>query len=105
MLELVAMIGAAILIVWLPIESRKVAGGWVRPRHRGTPDEFRTQYRRQTSMFLWVGLVLGLGNLGLAALPDQSEAHRITRLVVGALWLGVSLAAAFSRRRLDAVAR
>lgn len=105
MLELLAMIGAAILIVWLPIEARKVAGGWVRPRHKGTPEAFRVQYRRQTTLFLWAGLVLGLGNLGLAALPDQSEAHRISKLAVGALWLGVSIAAGLSRRRLDAAAR
>ena len=105
MLELLAMIGAAILIVWLPIEARKVAGGWVRPRHKGTPEAFRAQYRRQTTLFLWAGLVLGLGNLGLAALPDQLEAHRISKLVVGALWLGVSIAAGLSHRRLDAAAR
>jgi len=105
MLELIAMIGAAILIVWLPIESRRVAGGWVRPKHRGTPEQFRAQYRRQLTMFLWLGLVLGLGNFGLAALPDEPEARRIARLAVGALWLGVGISAGFSRRQVDAAAR
>ena len=105
MLELLAMIGAAIVIVWLPIEARKVAGGWVRPRHKGTPEAFRAQYRRQATLFLWAGLALGLGNLALAALPDQSEAHRIARLAVGALWLGVAIVAGLSRRWLDAAAR
>ncbi|MBR0682474.1 hypothetical protein GXW74_18425 [Roseomonas eburnea] len=102
MLELIALIGAAILIVWMPIETRKVAGGWVRPKHKGTPEEFRRQYRRQLTMFFWIGLVLGLGNFGLAALPDQDDARRIVRAVVGALWLGVAISGALSRRRLDA---
>ncbi len=100
MLELLALIGAAILIVWMPIETRKVANGWVRPKHKGTPEEFRRQYRRQVTMFFWVGLVLGLGNLGLAALPDQEEVRRIAKLVVAALWLGAAVSAWFCRRQL-----
>ncbi|MBR0650415.1 hypothetical protein GXW78_12130 [Roseomonas terrae] len=102
MLELIALIGALILIVWLPIETRKVAGGWVRPKHKGTPEAFRTQYRRQLTMFLWVGLVLGLGNLGLAALPDQDDARRIGKIVVGVAWIAAGISAGLSRRRLDA---
>lgn len=102
MLELVALVGAAILIVWLPIEARKVAGGWVRPKHKGTAEEFRRQYRRQLTLFLWVGLVLGIGNFGLAALPDQEDARRIAKAVVGTLWTGVAVSSALSRRRLDA---
>lgn len=105
MLELIAMIGAAIVIIWLPIEARKVAGGWVRPKHRGTPEEFRTRYRRQTTMFLWLGLALGVINIGLAALPDGTDVYRISKLVVGALWLGVCISAVLARRRLDAAAR
>lgn len=102
MLELVALIGAAILIVWMPIETRKVASGWVRPKHKGTPEEFRRQYRRQLTMFFWLGLVLGAGNLGLAALPDQDDARRLVKVVVGVLWLGAGVSAGLSRRRLDA---
>ena len=101
MLELLALIGAAILIVWLPIETRKVAGGWVRPRHKGTAEEFRRQYRRQLTVFLWMGLGLGVANLGLAALPDQEDVRRVAKAVAGVLWLGAGASAGLSRRRLD----
>ena len=102
MLELVALVGALILVVWLPIETRKVASGWVRPKHKGTPEAFRAQYRRQLTMFLWLGLILGLANIGLAALPDQDEARRIAKLVIGGVWIAAGLSAGQSRRRLDA---
>ncbi len=102
MLELIALIGAVILIVWTPIEARRVAGGWVRPKHKGTPEAFRRQYRRQLSVLIWIGVVLGLGNLGLAALPDQDDARRMVKVVIGVLWLGVAISAGVSRRRLDA---
>lgn len=102
MLELIALIAAAIMIVWTPIETRKVAAGWVRAKHKGTPEEFRRQYRRQLTLFLWLGAVLGLGNLGLTALPDQDDARRIVRVVIGLLWIGVAISAGLSRRHLDA---
>lgn len=102
MLELIGMIAAAVMIVWTPIETRKVAGGWVRPRHKGTPEAFRSQYRRQLTLFLWIGVVVGIGNVGLAALPDQDDARRIVKAVVGTLWFGVAISAGLSRRRLDA---
>ena len=69
---------------------------------RRTPEAFRRQYRRQLSVLIWIGVVLGLGNLGLAALPDQDDARRMVKVVIGVLWLGVAISAGFSRRRLDA---
>ncbi len=102
MLELLALVGAAILIVWLPIETRKVAGGWVRAKHKGTAEEFRRQYRRQLTVFLWMGVGLAVANFALTALPDQEDARRIAKAVIAVLWLGVAISAALSRRRLDA---
>ncbi|CAH0262065.1 hypothetical protein [Roseomonas sp. CECT 9278] len=102
MLELVAMVCAAVLVVWTPIEARKVAGGWVRKRHKGTPAEFRAAYRKQLALFFWMGIVLGLGNLGLAFAFDDEPARGTVKLVAGALWLGVSVSAFISRRIVDA---
>lgn len=104
MLELVALIGALVLIVWLPIEARKVAGGWVRPKHRGTPDEFRAQYRRQVTMFMWLGVALAVGNL-VIAFVEEEQARRMVKLVIAALWAGVGIAGWVARGRLDAAAR
>jgi hypothetical protein len=104
MLELIALIAGVILIVWTPIETRKVAGGWVRPKHKGTAEAFRHQYRRQLTLFVWLGLVLGLANFGLAALPDQDAARSIVKAGIGLVWLGVAVSAWLSRRHLDAAA-
>jgi hypothetical protein len=102
MLELVALVCAAILVVWPPIEARRVAGGWVRRRHKGTPEEFRAAYRKQFTLFFWLGIMLGLGNVGLAFAFDDEPARGTVKLVAGALWLGVSVSAFFGRRTLDA---
>lgn len=102
MIELIAMACAAVMVVWTPIEARKVAGGWVRRRHKGTPEEFRTAYRRQLTLFLWLGVVVGLGNLALAFAFDDDPTRSTVKLVGGALWLGVGASAFYGRRIVDA---
>lgn len=102
MLELIALICAAVLIVWTPIEARKVAGGWVRKRHKGTPEQFRVQYRRQLTLFLWLGLVLGLANIGLGLLLEENATRSMVKLVIGVVWLGVAVSAFLGRRTVDA---
>ncbi|WP_198371379.1 hypothetical protein [Roseomonas rosulenta] len=105
MLELIALICAAVFIVWTPIEARRVAGGWVRARHKGTPEQFRIQYRKQLTLFIWVGIVLGLGNLGLTLLPGEDPARMAVKVVAGLLWLGAAGAAVYGRRVVDAAPR
>jgi len=101
MLELIALICAAALIVWTPIEARKVAGGWVRRRHKGTPEEFRAQYRRQLGLFIWLGIGIGAVNFALGLWLEPDAARRMVRFVTGGLWLGVSVSALVGRRILD----
>lgn len=105
MLELIAMVCAAVLIVWTPLEARKVAGGWVRPRHKGTAEEFRLRYRRQLTVLVWAGVAFGLGNILLALLVEEDRARGLVRFVAGVLWLGVSVSAVFGRRIMDAAPR
>ena len=102
MIELIALICAAVLIVLTPIESRKVARGWVRKRHKGTPEEFRAAYRRQLTILFWLGLVFGLGNIALAMAFEDEAARSTVKLVAGLLWLGVAASAFFGRRIVDA---
>jgi hypothetical protein len=105
MLELVALICGAALIVWQPIEARKVAGGWVRPRHKGTPEAFRANHRRQLTLFLWLGVAVGVLNLGIGGLLEEAPARRIVRVVTAAVWFGVAVSAVLARRILDAAPR
>jgi hypothetical protein len=104
MLELIALACGAVLIVWQPIEARRVAGGWTRPRFRGTRAEFLPAYRRQLTIFLWVGIVIGLGNLAMGALLEDDPARRIARLVTAAVWFGVAGSALLARRIAAAAA-
>ncbi|WP_137125191.1 hypothetical protein [Roseomonas sp. HF4] len=105
MLELVALVCAAALIVWTPIEARKVAGGWVRKRHKGTPEEFRAQYRRQLGLFVWLGIGIGVVNMALGVWLETEAARATIRLATGGLWLGVAASALFGRSILDKAAR
>jgi hypothetical protein len=105
MLELIALVCGAALIIWQPIEARKVAGGWVRARHKGTPEEFRANYRRQLTLFMWLGAGIGVANLGLGGLLEDEQVRRTMRFVTAAIWVGVALSAVFARRIVDAAPR
>jgi hypothetical protein len=105
MLELIALVCGAALIVWQPIEARRVAGGWVRPRHKGSPEEFRANYRRQLTLFLWLGLGIGVVNLVLGGVLEEDPARRMVRFAAGGIWLGVAVSAVFARRIIEAAPR
>jgi hypothetical protein len=101
MLEMIALLAALALCVWTPIETRKVRNGWVRKKFKGTPAEFVTAYRRQLRVFTWVGAVLGLGNIALAATIDAGDVRQIVKIVSGAIWLVAAAVSFHSRRQLD----
>ncbi|BDG73355.1 hypothetical protein [Roseomonas fluvialis] len=105
MLELIALICGVVLTIWQPIEARKVAGGWTRPRFRGTRDEFRVAYRRQLTLFLWLGVFIATANIGMGALLEDDPARRIARFVTAAVWLGVAASSFVSRRIVDGAPR
>lgn len=101
MLELIALLAALALCIWTPIETRKVRNGWVRKNFKGTREEFVVKYRRQLTMFIWLGGVLGLGNLALALFTAGGDGYQIAKVVAGAIWLAASIVAFASRRSLD----
>jgi hypothetical protein len=101
MLEIIALVAALVLCVWTPIETRKVRNGWVRKKFKGTPAEFVTAYRRQLHVFTWVGGVLGLGNITLAAILDAGDPRQIVKIVAGGIWLVAAAISFYSRRQLD----
>ncbi len=101
MLELIALLAGVVLIVWQPIEARRVAGGWTRPRFRGTREEFLPAYRRQLTMFLWLGVGIVVINIGLGTVIEEDPA----RLLTAAVWAGVAASAYLSRRIADTAPR
>jgi hypothetical protein len=102
MLELIALIAALALCVWTPIETRKVRNGWMRKNFRGTPAEFVAAYRRQLKIFVWVGGVLGAGNVVLGLVADAGSPQQIVKIVAGVIWLAAAIVSFVSRRQLDA---
>jgi hypothetical protein len=105
MLELIALICGIVLTIWQPIEARRVAGGWTRPRFRGTRAEFLVAYRRQLTMFLWLGVVIAVLNIGMGVVLEDEPARRIARFVTAAVWLGVAASSFLSRRIAEAAPR
>lgn len=102
MLEIIVLVAAVFTCVWLPIEVNKVRSGWVHKRFKGDQAAFLIKYRKQLTMFTWLGLVLGVAFVALAILNYQDQANFIVKLVIGALWIAVSPIALMSRRKLDA---
>lgn len=99
MLELIAMVAGLALCVWLPIEMSKIRKGWVHKKFAGDRPNFLAHYRKQIRSIMWLGLVLGVAGLGLAAMADQ-RAESIVKLIGAAIWFAVSGIAYTSHRAL-----
>lgn len=102
MLEILQILCTAIMIIVTPIETGKVVKGWVRPRFKGDAAKFRIAYRKQLTMFIWLGAVFMAAQVALGAMmPGTDSVNLISKVVIGVLWGGVGLTGYLSRRRLD----
>jgi hypothetical protein len=95
MLEILQLIGTVGLIILIPNQARKIAGGEVNPRHKGTPEEYRAQYRRGLAFFMGIGIAFGLVNLWLSS---TGVSHALEQGMAGLLWFGVAVSAFLGRR-------
>lgn len=90
MLEIIILVCAVIALIYTPIEAKKVHDGWVRPKFKGTPEEFRAKYVKQLKVLAWVGFVVGpLYILMGIVLGFDSTAQLIVKVVIGSLWIAV----------------
>jgi hypothetical protein len=89
MLELIAMVAGLVVCVMMPIEMAKIRKGWVHKKYAGDRPRFLANYRKQTRMLMWLGLVFGVAGIGMAALADQ-RAEAIVKLIGAAIWLAVA---------------
>jgi hypothetical protein len=99
MLEIVILICAIAAAVYTPIEAKKVHDGWVRPKFKGTPEEFRARYVKQLKTFTWIGFVLGGLYAGLGVLIADNSNEMISKLVIGAVWIAVGAINLIMRRK------
>ena len=100
MLELIILVCGVIVLFYTPIEAKKVHGGWVRPKFKGTPEEFRAKYVRQLKVVAWIGFIVGplYAILGIA-LGGSNSAQLIVKLVIGGLWIAVGVVNLMMRRK------
>ncbi len=87
MLQIVLFVCALVLIVWAPIECRKVRNGWKNARYKGTAEEYRRTYRKQINFVKWAALAAGVLNIGLAFIDEPDKAHFAVQLMLGGLWI------------------
>lgn len=99
MLEILIIICALAALIWTPIEAKKVHGGWVKPKFKGTPEEFRAKYVKQMKMFTVLGFVLGSVYAALAFLIAEDDANLMVKLLIAALWIGVGATNLILRRK------
>ena len=99
MLGLIAMVAGLAVCVWLPIEMSKIRKGWVHKKFAGDRPKFLAYYRKQIRSMMWLGLILGVAGIGLAAIADQG-AESIVKLIGAAIWFAVSGIAYTSLRSL-----
>ena len=99
MLELIAMVAGLAVCLWMPLEMSKIRKGWVHKKFAGDRPKFLAAYRKNIRSLMWLGLVLGVSWIGLAAIADQGAAS-IIKLIGAAIWFAVSGIAFTSLRTL-----
>ena len=89
MLELIAMVAGLIVCIMMPIEMAKIRKGWVHKKFAGDRPKFLAHYRKQIRALMWLGLVLGVLTLGLAAVEER-HGEVIVKIIGAVIWLTVS---------------
>ena len=86
MLQIVMIVAALILIVWVPIEHRKVRGGWINPRFKGKPEDYRRAYTKQIKLGFYAAIFCAVLNTGLAFIEPKDGAQLAVQLGIGVMW-------------------
>ena len=102
MIELISIIASLAICILIPIEVGKIRNGWVRKKFAGDRPKFLAAYRSQLKLLMWLGLVFGVLQIGLASL-ETHRAESIVKLVAGAIWFAVSCISFFALRQLAKV--
>lgn len=104
MIELIAIVACLAACIGTPIQTAKIRGGWMPKKFKGTRAEYIATYLKQLRMLAWVGLGLGVVEIGMIFIPDQPQGEWIAKLVGAVLWFTLSALCFFSQRSLTAAA-
>jgi predicted Na+-dependent transporter len=102
MIELISIIASLAICILIPIEVGKIRNGWVRKKFVGDRPKFLAAYRSQLKLLMWLGLVFGVLQIGLASL-ETHHGESIVKLVAAAIWFAVSGMSFFALRQLARV--
>jgi hypothetical protein len=101
MLELISIVASIAVLILTPIEVGKIQRGWVRKNFKGTPAEFLVAYKRQLTLFVWLGIVLGILDIGLG-IVEETPYENYVKYFAALLWFGVSGVSYYCRNKLAA---
>jgi hypothetical protein len=99
MFEIISIIAALAVCIMMPIEMGKICKGWVHKKFAGDRARFLAAHRKQLRALMWLGLVVGVSGIGLAAIATR-HGEVIVRLISAVVWFSVSGIAFVSRREL-----
>ncbi len=101
MLEIAMIIAALILLIWAPIENRKVRSGWINPRYKGSPAEYHRAYAKQINISFYLAIFCAVLNTGMAFIDTPDTVHMMVKLGIGALWAAAAGMMFYCKRSLE----
>jgi len=99
MLELIAIVGGLVLVIFIPIEAKKARSGVVRKNFKGTADDYRAAYLKQVNWFMWLGVGIGVANAAMAPLNSENG-EWVFKLIAATVWLAVAVIAFYTKGQL-----
>lgn len=103
MLQIAMIVAALILIIWAPIENRKVRSGWINPRYKGNPAEYHRAYAKQIKLSFYLALFCTVLNAGMAFVDQPDNLHMAVQLGIGVVWAVAAVVMFFCLRSLQAL--
>lgn len=103
MLQIAMIVAALILIIWAPIENRKVRTGWINPRYKGKPDEYRRAYTKQIKVSFYLAIFCAVLNLGMSFIEEKQGAYLAVQIGIGVLWAVAAGVMFYCLRNLQAM--
>ena len=97
--EAVAIVAGLALIFYLPIQTRRIIGGWVPANFTGDAADYPAFWAKKAIGFMC--LAIGIGVVFLALIPAADGAREsIADLAIAAIWLVIAGVTYWCRRQI-----
>jgi len=85
MIPLIGILAGLLACIFLPIQARQIRSGVMPKKFTGTREQLVAAFRKQLSLFKWLGLGLGAMQIVLIAIETE-PGEWIVELIAGLLW-------------------